>query len=493
MPENTRRQPESPGRSEPAPGVVLPPTVRLAGPGRHTVMVDIADERTQGVAHSVGVDAESAPVAEPAFEQQRNVVTYPMWRTAPPRWEWDDSAIPRFGPAFQPTPPPFEAVVGQLSLGTVAVDGKIGCSDRVDAVGELPRPCGELRHRNGVRRRPGVRRDAVGAAPQQPRRPSGVAPARRGSAPPPTERARATARARRLGRPSMQLRAPRGRETADRCREAAAPRAASPPVAGSRRPGWWGRQAPRAATAGPGRLAVGRCGDGRRCHDRAAPGPARRDHRRTLMRSSSPHSSRKQHRPTGSGTYLTRPGDHTARPLRPLARLPPRRARQSMGAACRGRACSTAPGPDVGACIGATRRVWFVKLWQAMTTRRCGQAERVLREEYRQVSLWTVAKGTVAPTNTVARRRFASRSPPGWAVAEGGGVAAGMDDICNGPGEGPSFVTDPHTRHSATGCICRAVTRAIHGSDTAVAEKVHCGLTAPEPAPQNSCCSTGEE
>jgi hypothetical protein len=72
----------------------------------------------------VEVDAESAPVAEPAFELQRNVVIYPMWRTAPPRWEWNDSAIPRFGPAFQPTPPPFEAVVGQLSLGTVAVEGR---------------------------------------------------------------------------------------------------------------------------------------------------------------------------------------------------------------------------------------------------------------------------------------------------------------------------------------------------------------------------------
>jgi mannosyltransferase len=53
--------------------------------------------------------------------------------------------------------------------------------------------------------------------------------------------------------------------------------------------------------------------------------------------------------------------------------------------------------PEAEACIGATRRVWFVKLWQSDDPLRdAGQAERVLREEYRQVNLWTVAKGTVA-------------------------------------------------------------------------------------------------
>jgi hypothetical protein len=39
---------------------------------------------------------------------------------------------------------------------------------------------------------------------------------------------------------------------------------------------------------------------------------------------------------------------------------------------------------------------------------------------------------------------------------------------------------------------CLAVTRALHGGEAAVADKAHCGVAVPEPAPENCCWCTGE-
>jgi hypothetical protein len=110
-----------------------------------------------------------------------------------------------------------------------------------------------------------------------------------------------------------------------------------------------------------------------------------------------------------------------------------------------------------------------------------GQAESCERSTGKSI-YGQSRKEPLRSTNTVDRRRLLRAA---YLPAPSPRVAGSGTDgrYLQRPRQGPSFVTVPHTRHSATGRICRAVTRAIHGSDAAVAEKVHCGLTVPEPAP----------
>lgn len=52
---------------------------------------------------------------------------------------------------------------------------------------------------------------------------------------------------------------------------------------------------------------------------------------------------------------------------------------------------------DVAACLGATPRVWLVRMWQTeRPLAGAGPAEPVLRARYRQIGAWRVSKGTVA-------------------------------------------------------------------------------------------------